>query len=404
MGPQATIHVPESGPIPESGAPVAPTAKGAAQRYYRPELDWLRLLAFTTVFWFHALPYDTPQLVGMGMPEPLAAYVFAPMLRAGGHGVVLFFVLSSFLISELLIRERERTGTVHVKWFYVRRILRIWPLYFLLLALAAPAEHFLFGHPVSFFASMFVFGLNWYVAYVREYMSHTSHLWTVSIEEQFYLVWPHVVRHARPRRFVLLMLAMYAVAFAYRTVYVSLCPADPNLAVVVRCNTLMRLDMFALGGLLACLFHYRPFTLPPVSRVTLLLIAFLLYWIVGMEPSGGYQGAATLWSYPVLGVSSVLCLAAFLAAPPLVRMAWPLRVCTYLGKISYGLYMWHHPAILLSYRILPNGPELEAGPVASRCLLAAVLTLVVSIASYELFEKPFLRLKRRFTFVESRPA
>src|ERR1700754_4664026 len=111
---------------------VQPPRVADRRRFYCPELDGLRFYAFLGVFLCHVLPLDNTFYQNHHVPFPA---FWAALVRAGGAGVDLFFVLSSFLITTLLLKEREDTGTIRLRWFYFRRILRIWPLYFAVIAL-----------------------------------------------------------------------------------------------------------------------------------------------------------------------------------------------------------------------------------------------------------------------------
>jgi peptidoglycan/LPS O-acetylase OafA/YrhL len=159
-----------------------PTKKPQS-RFYRPELDVLRFLAFTMVFIDHALPFDGMFTDGRWLGS---------VRYAGGFGVCLFFMLSSFLITDLLEREHEATGDIHLKAFYVRRVLRIWPLYFAFLffdffvQLSRHNGHF----PVGKLLAFLLIAGNWYVSRFEVPLTLSSPLWSISVEEQFYLVWP----------------------------------------------------------------------------------------------------------------------------------------------------------------------------------------------------------------------
>lgn len=369
-------------------------------RFYRPELDWLRFLAFSMVFFFHVVPAEPGPYIAMGVPVFFATYVLAPLVRGGGHGVELFFVLSAFLISELLMRERAQTGGVHIKAFYIRRILRIWPLYFVFIFIVFLYEIAHTDFPISYYVSLIFFVGNWYNVFYGVFFSATGHMWTVSIEEQFYVVWPHIVRHASLRRFVWIMVAMAIIAVALRSAYILL-SVEPD-QFVVRSNTFMRLDVFAWGGLLACCFHGRDLHVGAGLRALFLSVSLMMYWAVGMEPSGGYQGYAPLWTYLFAGIGSALCISAFLARPARSRLGFPLKALSYLGKISYGLYLWHYPATWIAFNIY-DGYRADALTMVLRTSIAAAITLLVSVVSYEFLEKPFLRMKRRYTYVASRP-
>ena len=111
-----------------------PIATAQSQRrFYQPELDGLRFYAFLGVFVCHTLPVEDKFYSGLGMPWP---WLWGPVIRSGSAGVDLFFVLSAFLITSLLLRERQQTGGISLRQFYIRRILRIWPLYFLVVTWA----------------------------------------------------------------------------------------------------------------------------------------------------------------------------------------------------------------------------------------------------------------------------
>ena len=161
-------------------------SKNTAGRYYRPELDVVRFLVFMFVFLHHTVPTDPDSRIAnvLGSAAPIL-YAFA---RACRFGLSLFFVLSAFLICELLIRQRETVGTVGVVQFYIRRILRIWPLYYLGVALGAAFAFLPGGHPSD------VVRMGWFAIFMGSWMAvfhgwisnPAGPLWSISVEEQFY--------------------------------------------------------------------------------------------------------------------------------------------------------------------------------------------------------------------------
>lgn len=386
-----------------SETPRADEASGPApkaDRFYHPEIDGLRFVAFFAVFLHHALPQEPIPKIAARFPE-LAEWI-AGAARSGGYGVDLFFVLSSYLITELLLREREARGTVDVKSFYIRRALRIWPLYYAFLLFAVLVVPRIFeGHGLSgrHTLGFAVFGANWACAILGYPSSPAAPLWSVSIEEQFYLVWPLVMRGATKQRLIVVSAVMIAVAVTARIVLAQLSVPHPG----TWCNTFARLDPIALGTLAAALLHRRRFELSTAARWGLGLAS--LFAIVAVARFSKFEGR---WdpsaAYPIVALACVGVLLSVLSddAPgrevrhPLARPA-----VVYLGRISYGLYVFHALGLLVANALLAGlSPIARFGP---RMVIAFVVTLVLSALSYRFLEEPFLKLKQRFTHVASRP-
>ncbi len=161
------------------------------ERFYRPELDVLRFIAFLAVFVCHG-----PRLlVGASAPawKIRIVHVFEAYAHSGAWGVCLFFLLSSYLITELLLQERHKTDTVHLKAFYIRRILRIWPLYFAGVAIAIAVG--LHNSTYRLSRSEILY-LLCFVGWMGKayHFNPMGPLWSISCEEIFYIVWPTVVK------------------------------------------------------------------------------------------------------------------------------------------------------------------------------------------------------------------
>jgi peptidoglycan/LPS O-acetylase OafA/YrhL len=343
------------------------SAQSAARvRFYRPELDILRFGAFLLVFLHHALPHAASDYWVFRQ----AASVLAGIARAGALGVDLFFALSAYLITELLLRERRSRGAIDIRAFYIRRILRIWPLYYFALLILVPAMSILPGEhmPWTYLASFAMFGGNWACAAWGYPPSSFSLLWSVSIEEQFYLTWPWLVRlgkiHLRTIAY-----GMLAAASVTRFVLVIRDVHHPG----IWCNTLARLDPIAGGALLACLLNG---TIPEHSaRARVLWIGFGAVLLIGSGAVGGNEGWPVLITYPLAAAASVAIIFGVLGARPHL-----LNPTAYLGKISYGLYVFHAAMI----RVVPSP------------ILALPFTIAIAALSYRYLESPFLRLKDRF--------
>src|SRR5688572_28485106 len=359
--------------------------------FYHPELDVLRFLAFLAVFFHHALPRDAALYIKNGLPPAASQFILAAK-EAGAYGVDLFFVLSAYLITELLIREHAQRGSFSISAFYVRRALRIWPLYFTFLALTIfvvptilPADRFGTIYIVSF---LLFFG-NWVSAANGLPFSVASPLWSISVEEQFYLMWPPLLRLVGMDRIKQLAIGMLVVAVSTRVVLAAYAIEHP----AVWCNTVARLDSIALGAILAVALRGRAPQMKTVFRVllggasvaTFLLVAKFLH----------QDGPTSVITYTATALASVMLLLAVLHtdAEFLRRPAFSWLV--YLGRISYGLYVVHLLALALVPKILIVNFGIPVG-VPLRVLLSFVLTVLLAAASYRWLEQPFLRLKERF--------
>ena len=375
----------------------APSAT-RAPRFYRPELDLLRLLAFLMVWVSHAL---------LSFSALLPERALATVEGAGSCGVPIFFFLSAYLITELLRRERLLTGAIHLRSFYLRRILRIWPLYFGVLAAYALLGLRFHGfriEPGRLAASVFLAG-NWYLALHPGIATPMRALWSISVEEQWYVLWP-LLRRAFSTR-ALLGLCAATVAFAYGLLAVLARTAAPSsLHVTAWVNSGVQFQFLALGAAAALLLRGRVPALPFAARFGLAACAgaaFLLAsGVFRFKEAGTAHSAASLccgYSLVALGTAAlffaVLGLSARLCPKPLVR----------LGQLSFGLYVFHETGFFLADEVRRAVGLAPAFPNLL-CEKFAALALAVGLAflSYYAWELPFLRLKQRWTFVRSREA
>jgi peptidoglycan/LPS O-acetylase OafA/YrhL len=400
------------------------STRSLAARFYHPELDVLRFFAFFMVFLHHALPHDPAFYAKMGVaPSPMLASVLAAIGATGAFGVNLFFLLSSYLITELLIRERARFGHVDLKSFYVRRILRIWPLYFAFLGLAWIMQWCVPGQHIGWRAGL-AFSLlsgNWWLVFVGFPSSVIFPLWSVSIEEQFYIFWPATMRKLSERGLLTAAALMIVVANLTRWYLASRHTWESK----IWGNTFVQLDSIALGIVLAVLLAGAAPRIAPLPRIALftgglacLVLAGSYFQIKG-DP---LTVSRVMLGYPVMAIGAV---ALFLASlrdqpdgagnvsngPPAVgecgvetsARSWHIsEPFVYLGRISYGLYVFHVLGLMISdYTVLHQGSSL--GRFLFRDTVGFAFTVALSAISYRWLETPFLTLKQRFTHVLSRP-
>ena len=356
--------------------------------FYRPELDGLRFFAFLAVFVHHAFPQEAAPYVHLGLSTTVAEWS-AALVQAGGYGVSLFFLLSSYLITELLLREQASGGRIAVGKFYARRALRIWPLYFLFVTLVILLGPRLVGEePLSwrYIAGYFTFTGNWTVAALGYPSSVTAPLWSISIEEQFYLVWPLLVIWATVTRLRMLSCALLVLAVLVRLGLTATGARHPALW----CNTFAQLDPIAFGALVACSFRGAA---PQLGAVQRALLAFLGVALLGCSARWlGLDGWGANLAFPLLTTASLFVLVAAVGAGR--TLSNPVLV--YLGRISYGLYVLH----VLAIKITDARLRVPLGLSQGRAIVVSLaLTILLAALSYALVEKPFLRLTRHFSAV-----
>jgi peptidoglycan/LPS O-acetylase OafA/YrhL len=340
-----------------------------------PGLDGLRAFAVLAVVWHHAHPgFDGIWLT-----------------RHGFLGVDLFFVLSGLLITTLLLRERERFGTTSLKNFYMRRALRIFPLYYAVLFVLA----IYFGVArESAQAEAFMSELPWHAAYLSNWVevhSMMSISWSLSAEEQFYLLWPPLLVWLGLQKGLALLVAFLVVNQA-----VNFGLFDPILADLgVHYDELHMLQAtftpILLGVLLAAALHNNVWrrrlmtfahTIAPWLLVVLLLL--LMSW------PGDVRGAPRLGIHVLM----TMLLAAVVLQPQHRLVRWlEWRPLVWVGTVSYGVYLLHMIGLDIARRALQR-----VGAAAPEMLFVVGLavTLVLAGLSYRWFESWFLRHKSRF--------
>ena len=314
----------------------------------------------------------------------------AAIASSGRFGVQLFFLLSGYLITSLLLRERWIKGDVNLRAFYIRRILRIWPLYFFIL-LVAVLWPWTGRLPLPYFLAYLLLAGNWMTVMLGPPASWASILWSVSIEEQFYLSWPLVIKFFSRKRCLHVAIGLIVVANVAR-LYLAVGTLRPY---TVFPNTFAQLDSIGAGILCAIVLKA---SVPLFSTGKRLLLVYSgLALLIGC----GYFGRVESPIFVIAGYPAVTfgCLALFLAVCG-TSLSW--RPLVYLGKISYGLYVYHVLALSLIGRALGG----KAG-TPLRFLAywwgGLLLTIAFASASYRWLETPFLRLKEKFAVIKSRP-
>lgn len=358
-----------------------------------PQLDTLRFFAVLGVLVSH---FWTPK----GLP-----WLFADM-DFGWLGVKLFFVLSGFLITGILVDGRQLTEVTNltpsqfIKQFYIRRLLRIFPIYYLVITIALiiniePGRE-IWGWLVSYTSNIYITIHNTWIGYF-------SHFWSLAVEEQFYLIWPCLIIFL-PRKwvphFILLAICIGPLYrfWAYQTYRFEISPFDFKAATF----TLANLDSLGMGAMLAYFWRTK-LTMATIQKslTSLVLPSGLLLYIVTLvlyhyhiKPSVFFalnDFSASLiftWLIGSAGHGFNGITARFMTIPSFV----------YLGKISYGIYVYHYFMPLL---ILPFFDAVNLsyqGPGFINFVISSLLTLGIASLSWHLIELPLNNFKNRFQY------
>ncbi|WP_251973015.1 acyltransferase family protein [Sphaerotilus microaerophilus] len=338
---------------------------GYAARRFFGSLDGLRAISIIAVIWHHTAPTGTPSLLA----------------HLGGHGVTLFFSISGFLITTLLLREWRKGGAIDLKAFYLRRTLRIFPLYYTVILIYVVLVYALERHSAA--GQAFFVNLPYFLSYTSNLFVALDgrtifyFAWSLAAEEQFYLIWPAVL---------------------------LLCRAPARAAWVLVAVAILA----TVGQVMGAYFAHKV----PVAIVIGSLLAILL------DREGTFRLVAAVlggrWAAPAALVLVVACASSSSLPPACLHTALAMfvgacvvredhllstlltnRWARYIGEISYGMYLLHMLCKNLAAKSLgavgvdPDSAALFAATV--------VLTTVLARLSFKHYESYFLKLKERYT-------
>lgn len=361
---------------------------------YRPQLDGLRFIAVFGVLFYHYSGW----LRTLKLPFTVEMGTF----------ISFFFVLSSYLITTILLTNKQRNkSTIEIAYnFLARRTLRIFPAYYfylLILLLLPYAGHDVHEHPFPYFFYL----SNFHTYFGQTWDNLTSHLWTLAVEEQFYIAWLWVILMVKDKYLPALLYSIIAAGILFRVLFFVLHPGAPDETVPMVILTPACMDSFAFGALLAYQHFYNKTSVPLLKK----LFAFIVpIWIIlilthqrlillGLDRIFASIGTMILIEGANRGYTNRF--GAFLQH----------RWITWLGKISYGIYLYHllipfafwkvynlSAARLLSHHIsLTPLTEVLVNPAVS-FLLYFTLTVLFASASWYFLESPISKLKRHFNY------
>ena len=348
------------------------------------QLDALRAFAVLAVLVAHFIPRDSKLFLLVQLVDP------------GGLGVRLFFVISGFLITGILLRskdhcEKNRLGVLYaLRQFYVRRVLRIWPVFYLVIGLATlfsvpPLLRQTFLWHATYLTNFYLFFTGWHGA--------INHLWTLAVEEQFYLAWPWIILLVSRRRLAVTILIAIAIAPIFRLLC-GLHTGNYRTSIL----PFSCLDTLGVGAFLALRKdemgddQSRKY---PFGKGGLLLgfgvmAVFVLLSALNYGRTIGYAifdvGAALIGGWIVWNASTGI--------RGLIGRLLEIKPLLYLGTISYGTYLYSD---FIGYLMHMAGTYKILGWLLDSSLIY-VLTISVAVLSWHFFESPINRLKRLFPY------
>ena len=321
----------------------------------------------------------------------LVVLVHAKVTRQTGVlGVEGFFVLSGFLITWKLFEEDEASGHVSTSQFYFGRMLRIFPAFYGFWLVAVGQILIRHGRvPWKDAMAAFFYVSNYYHGLRTAAEPFMLHTWSLSVEEQFYLLWPTLFVHLKNllRQLTLVLVLIVACVWVYRAAF-SLTGSDQMNWYIFTAFE-MRVDQLAIGCLLAVAIKrkvlVRFWELACYNEYVPLLPVLLLVVSEQFVGNVRYRNAFSFITDPLLCAILLIQMVWFSASRLWGWLNHP--VLNWIGKLSYSIYLYHELALALGHRLTANAPQLSLPA-------GVLLTLILSSASHYVIEKPFLRLKR----------
>lgn len=314
-------------------------------------------------------------------------------------GVTAFFVMSGFLITYLLLVEKQRFATINIGKFILRRSLRIWPLYYLAIALGFFMV--MFSHfPQPDYLPNLLFWNNFHAIQTLQWQYPFAHFWSLCVEEHFYLVWPLLLFMVPVKKVWMLVLVLMLGSIMFRY-YIPALMEPEHVQMGLYLHTFSRIDEILFGALLACIHFYKPIVVN-LSRWIRVSVYALFIVILCMQSQSEY------WVWGIYSVMFKKYIYLFFIGFWMVNYLFNADAILnfkhknrlhYLGKISFGIYVYHNMIIpvyiskfVYLFKIQNFG--LYWG-------FYFLFLLVISIISFEAYEKYFLKLKERFALIKT---
>jgi peptidoglycan/LPS O-acetylase OafA/YrhL len=368
------------------------------KRIFFPNLDGLRFFCFLSVFFFHSFHTESGDIKN----SPVYILVKKGLFGNGNIGVNFFFVLSGFLITYLLIEEKTNLPNINIRNFWIRRILRIWPLYFFCVFFGFVIFPWLkthFGQVPDETANPW-----YYISFLNNFdlirnglpdASILGVLWSIAIEEQFYFVWPVLLFILPVKHYPKAFLLIIAASLLFRALY-----PDPLL---YEHHTFSCMGDLTIGALGAWLCHKELFLhkIRELKKPAIALI-YLLFFICFFFREELFYSNYYIHVFERLFIAVIMLfiiLEQNFSAHSFFKLSQLKRVSR-LGVISYGLYCLHFIGILVTITLTKKFHINNSvwSVLLLETAMALTITILISRLSYRYFETPFLRLKEKFAY------
>ena len=357
-------------------------------KIYLPGLNGIRAIAALSVVFSHI----NNRLDYFRLPK-------SKLLDLANFGVTIFFTLSGFLITYLLLKEKEKTGTINIRSFYIRRLLRIWPLYFIYILIAVlvnginsvqwPLLFVLLMLPNlrNSFSSITNIGIgNHNLTYML------GHYWSLGVEEQFYAFWPFIIKKTKK---ILPFLIIFPVAYVMIKAGLRLFNAPKGIITFFNYTRFGCMTIGALGAYLhfnnnkKFNYWFTKKTMEIFAWILLLVVAFNRFHIT------------SIIDHEIIAIITLVIIINQVSNPKKI-INLENKTFDYLGKISYGLYVFN-PLVIYLMAFVINPLDIENNLLKQLTIYSLVIPAIILIAhlSYNYFEQPFLKLKHNYTIIRS---
>ncbi|MBI3500631.1 MAG: acyltransferase [Bacteroidetes bacterium] len=352
--------------------------------FYIKGLDTLRAIAALAVVIYHIELFKKKYNTSNYFDYPFFANT------GGCIAVILFFVLSGYLITLLLLKEKTIYKKISLKKFYIRRMLRIWPLYYIILIVSI----ILLDYTPTTFALVLCFTIFPNISHALGYGWEASpQIWSIGVEEQFYLVWPFIIKYLK-KKYLIVFLVTFFIAFTIlpHIILFALNRVYPNQQLMDFTFKFFygtKFNCIAVGAFFAVIYHNKSKVLNILDNNLILI--------------GSFMTATTLWcigfqiKYFTSEFYAVLFGLLILTTSINSKFNFEPSVFKFLGKISYGLYMYHWIIIELIMRNF-SLYFTKTSVISNIVLYVSILTMTIITASLSYFyiEKRILKIKNKF--------